>query len=67
MIKAELVKVKAHNEYFVIKIHNAKMNAESGSLEGMPVILQLPEYHYDWLEDPEALLSSIVEAINKEK
>lgn len=62
-MKARVAKVTGMAEYFAIKVAGIKL--VSPLLGDMELILRFPAGQYDWMEDPEAVVSEIVRRINK--
>jgi hypothetical protein len=63
-MKAKVIKAKGMKEYFALKISGIKLN--SPLLGDMDLVLRFPASQYDWMEDPEAVISEIAKKINKD-
>ena len=71
MVKAELITENGMDgEYFVIQVNGvkcAKKFAKYYTNGKMSISLRMSMHHYEWIEDPERLLSEIVKAINEKE
>jgi hypothetical protein len=70
-MKATISKEKGSltGDYFVIKLLGVEMNAETKKYypEGKDVCLRMSCSDYDWVDNPEALLTKITEVIRGSK